>query len=744
MISIPFFRSPGFTALFSAILLSAAPLGAATEKSFTTSSSQATEAEILVKLLEQAHYNHAAVSQSDYSEVIPDYMTALDGQHLFFLRTDKADFVQKNGGQTVYFKVAFQGDLSLSYDIFNVYDQRVEKRIGWIFDELKKDISFDGNDTYAVDRTKVEWPASPAEADDLWRRRIKYELVAEMLNKKTAVQAKEVVHKRYERLLKNIADIESSDLAELFLSSVTALYDPHSSYFSSDSYEDFGIQMKLQLVGIGAMLKLEDDYCTVEELVPGGPADLGRQLKPHDKIVSVAQDGEEPVEIIGMKLRKIVNLIRGRKGSNVHLIVQPAAAADASVRKEVVIARDVVKLNSARAHAAIFQVPSTDGTTVPMGVLTLPEFYGPADDPAAAAEKTSASQDAAVLIGQMKEAGIKGLVLDLRHNGGGFLGEAINLAGLFIPKGPVVQVRDGDGRITVDSDDDAKTSYDGPMAVLTDRFSASASEIVAGALQNYGRAIVIGDNSTHGKGTVQTVLEMKNLARELALSPAKTGAAKITIQKFYLPNGSSTQLKGVVPDISLPSVDDFLPIGESSLPHALIWDRITTTHFDGKPLDSKLLSILRQDSLTRQSNLQEFTYLRKNVDRFKSRQAEKLVSLNLEERKKQKLDDDAFKKETDTERDLLAKSDYPYKEFRLGPPPPPKIKAPKKDESAAAGSDASDDDEADFNADDNESYAKVDVHLRETFRILDDAIDLGRKGEYWASNHAPLTIVSKG
>jgi len=499
--------------------------------------------------------------------------------------------------------------------------------------------------------------------------------------------------------------------------------------------------MKLKLVGIGAMLGLEDDVCSVKEIVPGGPADLGRQLKPNDKIIAVAQDDAEPVEITGMKLRKIVDLIRGSKGTKVRLIVEPGDATDTSVRREIDIIRDVVKLDSARARAAVFQVPAADGKTVPLGVITLPAFYGAADDGDTDSD-SSASGDVAKLIVDLKAAHVQGIVLDLRHNGGGYLSEAIELAGLFIHKGPVVQVKSYDGDIQVDSDKAENLSYDGPMAVLVDRFSASASEIVAGALKDYGRAVVIGDTSTHGKGTVQATFEMKKISRELARSPAKTGAAKITIQKFYLPDGSSTQLKGVVSDIVLPSIDEYLPIGESDLPHALVWDKIQTSTFDGAPIDPKVLDRLRADSAARQTRLEEFGYIRKYVDWFKDRQAEKLTSLNLVERRKQKVADDAFRKEIKAERNLLAKADYPFQEFRLGPPLPPKVVAPKK--ADAKDGDDDDSDLADDADDNGDTYGKVDVGLREALRVVDDAIELGRNHDYWASNHAPLTPDNKG
>lgn len=732
-------RLPLLRPLVVCTLALALGLGASTsqagDRKFVTSPTLSTEARKLVELLEQAHYNRDNVTKDAYTEVVPNYMGDLDGQRLFFLDTDKQAF-KARFGKNVYWNVGSLGNIDAAYEIFDTYESRATARINWIFEELKKDVDLTVNETYRADRSKSEWPATAAAADTLWRQRLKFELVSEMMNKKPLEEARQIVRKRYERILKNLGEIEGKELAELFLSNIARIYDPHSTYFSAETFEDFGIQMKLQLVGIGALLGIEEDNCFVKEIVPGGPADLGKLLKPNDKIIAVAQPGAEPVEVIGMKLRKIVDMIRGAKGSQVKLIIQPVDATDSSARREITITRDVVKLNSARAHGALFDVPNPAGTgTVPLGVITLPAFYGPADSDDPDAEKTSATKDVARLIGQLKEAGAKGLVLDLRHNGGGYLSEAVDLAGLFITRGPVVQVKNYAGEIQVDNDNNADVAYDGPLAVLVDRFSASASEIVTGALQNYGRAIVIGDTSTHGKGSVQTVLEMKNIAPQLAMAHEKTGAAKFTIQKYYLPNGSSTQLKGIVPDIVLPSIDEFLPIGEGSLPHALVWDEIPTSFFDGAPLDAKVLQPLREQSEQRQTKLEEFVFLRKNVDWFKMRQAQKLISLNLETRQKQKVADDDFRKAMKAEKELLAKQDFAYREFRLGPAPAPKIKAPPKTD----GSD--DEDDANELGTDDEGYAKVDVHLRESLRVLNDAIVLGHNQEYWAANHAPLTAA---
>ncbi|HQY06707.1 MAG TPA: S41 family peptidase, partial [Lacunisphaera sp.] len=382
------------------------------------------------------------------------------------------------------------------------YEERVQARTTWVFEELKRDYDFTAKETYAPDRSKSEFPANAREADELWRRRIKFELLQELLADKTPADAKAKVRKRYERMLKNVGDIEPFDVQEMFLSTFTRMYDPHSAYFSADTLKDFSIQMKLSLIGIGAVLGLEDDgYCVVKEVKPGSPADLSGQIHMNDKIVAVQQPGGETIEVIGMKLRRIVDLIRGTKGSKVILTILPHDAVAAGKTKEVHIVRDVIKLDEARASAAIYDLPGEPGATVPVGVITLNSFYGPSEDSTATAIKSTATQDVAELIGKLQDQGIKALVMDLRRNGGGLLSEAVDLTGLFIARGPVVQVRDSLGRLQVDSDTDPAVSYDGPLAVLTSRFSASASEIFAGALQNYGRAVIIGDSTTHGKGT---------------------------------------------------------------------------------------------------------------------------------------------------------------------------------------------------------------------------------------------------
>ncbi len=692
------------------------------------------ETKTLVQMLEFFHYNKDAVTAADYPQLISDYMTELDPQRLFFTTEDEQGF-RRQYGPRIETDLAYLGNIDTAFDIYRVYERRVQARTSWVFQQLKQDFDFTVKESYIPDRSKSPFPVNAAEADDIWRRRIKYEILTDILAKKTPDDAKTTVRKRYERMLKNLGDIESFDVQEMFLSSLTRMYDPHSAYFSSDTLQDFSIQMKLSLVGIGAVLSIEDDgNCVVREVVPGGPAFNSGQIHVNDKIIAVKQQGGETIEVVGMKLRRIVEMIRGDKDSKVTLTILPHDAPDATKTKEVFITRDIIKLNSARASASIFDVPGENNQTVPVGVISLNSFYGPSDDSTDNDAKSTATKDVAELIGKLKLQGIKALVIDLRRNGGGLLSEAVDLTGLFIDHGPVVQVRDSLGKLTVDSDNNNAVTYDGPLAVLTSRFSASASEIFAGALQNYGRAVIIGDSSTHGKGTVQAVLEMKNYLPRMSQSITNTGAAKLTVQKFYLPNGSSTQKKGVIPDVVLPSIDDYLPIGESSLPHALIWDEIKATPFEGRALAQTFVKPLVEASRERQDSLEEFAYLKKNIDWFKERQEQKTISLNLEERQALKLADDEFKKKMDAERDLLAKANYATREIKLDSVLKAEAGGPK--EAAATV------DDGDTDAPDAESKSKLDVHLRETLRVVTDALRLDKDPQYWADGRAPITAAT--
>jgi len=639
------------------------------------------EASIFTSLLEQYHYNRNAVKPADYANVVSDFMKNIgDSQHIFFLQSDMDDFTKRYTSRWIYNNLLSLGKTDPGYTMFSIFQKRVVDRVNWVLSRLA-DITLadlDGHDTYLYDRKDAPYPADPAASDTLWEQRLKNELIVEILNKKTTDDektaeknfddAKTTIRKRYERFLKNFSETEAQDISTTYLDTVALLYDPHTDYWSADYMDDFNIGMTLQLIGIGAVLGVEDDYCTIQEIVVGGPADLSKQLAPKDKIIAVAQDGEEPVDVIGMKVNKVVQLIRGKKGTTVHLTVIPAS--DSGARKEVTIVRDLINLDSGRASGAIYDVPNPDGDgTTPIGVISLLKFYDAGKNDKGE-PVNSCSQDVATLIDkfQATPGGIRGLVLDLRYNGGGFLAEAVNLGGLFVKAGPIVQVKDSSGRVQVLQSNAPEPKYTGPLAVLVNRGSASASEIVAGALQKYGRAIIVGDTSTHGKGTVQTVVPIKQFAPALARLNPRTGSMHFTIQKFYLPDGDSTQIKGVVSDIKLPNINDLFPAYEKDLPHALAWDEIPPSKFDGKLIPPETLDTLRAASQKRQATLEEFAYQQKGFDRFATQYKEKTTPLNLDDRRGQKDADKAFNKDQDLERDRLAKAvGYKSQEFLLVP-----------------------------------------------------------------------------
>jgi carboxyl-terminal processing protease len=714
-------------------LLLAAAVHAAPDRELKTTPLMRVETRTLVQMLEHFHYNKDGVTPTDYPQIITAYMQELDPQRLFFTLADEQSF-RRQYGPRLETDLAYLGNIDAAFDIYKVYEQRAKARISWVFEQLPQGFDFTADESYAPDRSKSPFPTDAAEADDLWRKRLKYEMLHDLVAKKTPEEAQTTLRKRYERMLKNLGDIETSDIQEMFLTSLTRMYDPHSDYFSADTYQDFSIQMKLSLVGIGAVLGIEEDgYCIVREVVAGGPAFTSGQIKVNDKIVAVQQEGAEPVEVIGMKLRRIVDMIRGAKGTKVTLTVLPRDAADASQTKLVHIVRDVIKLNSARASATIYDLPGEQaGTTVPVGVIALHSFYdGSPEDAAPEDVRNTASQDVAELVGKLKAEGIKALVIDLRRNGGGLLTEAVNLTGLFIKDGPVVQERDFQGQVSVDSDTDTSVVYDGPLAVLTSRFSASASEIFAGALQNYGRAVIIGDSSTHGKGTVQAVLEMKNFLPRLGAEAVNTGAAKLTVRKFYLPNGASTQKKGVTPDIPLPSIDDFLPIGEGTLPRALVWDEISPTAFTGKALDRTFVQPLLEASRARQESLEEFAYLKKNIDWFREKQEQKTVSLNLDRRLAIKQADEEFKQTMKSEVERLAQANYASREIKLDSV----LKAEAAGLAPEPGLN-----EGDTDAEDEDLQERLDVHLRETLRVVADALRMDDGSLLSAETPAPVAL----
>ena len=713
----------------------------------------------VIEMLETLHFNNAEISDETFIELIREFMGRLDYNRLYFLKPDEENFIDTYGSR-LSMQMRHKGNLDAAFTIYERYRVIAIQRIQWILEKLEEDWAFDGEEEYMYDRSESPWPANIDEANGLWVQRLKQEMLQELLNEKTIDEAKERITKRYERQLRSIKEFGSSDVQEAFLTSLTHIFDPHSTFFSSDTFEDFSIHMRLSLVGIGALLSEEDGYCVIKELIPGGPAKNTTDLKPNDRIVAVAQGENEPVDIVDMGLRKVVDKIRGEKGSVVKLTIIPADAVDESERRVVSIVRDTVRINSSRSEGDIYQVPMDNGTTMPIGVIDIPSFYGSEEiDDHGRRIVTSATADVEELVVKMKDAGAQAIVLDLRRNGGGLLNEAVDMTGLFISRGPVVQVKDSYDKVLARSDRNPKVVYNGPLAVLTSRHSASASEIVAGALQNYGRALVIGNDSTHGKGTVQQVLPLQDYVLRTYNSQNKAGAAKLTIQKYYLPNGFSVQRKGVVSDISLPSVADITAVGEADLDNALPWDYIKPARFFVEMTLKKLfVDTLKTQSESRRIRLEEFDFLRERIDWYRDRDAQKTISLNLEERKRMMDEDQEFIDAMEDRQRVLAELNFESSEIKLdavlaedaenaeeeaSPELSQSDSAPTdSDSELASNNDLTVDTETDVEAvNDNEEEEPVpdfDIQLREALRIMVDAVETSPNTNDWKQPALPL------
>ena len=590
-------------------------------------------AQVVGQLLQRAHYKQAPLNDETSKTFLKNYFNALDYNHLIFLQSDIEEFEQKYA--TSLDDRTQQADTAAAFEIYDRYIQRLDERRILVEKLVKQEHDFTKDETFSTARNKAPFPKDEAEAAELWRLRIKFELLQSRLNKEKPEEAADVIARRYARLEKTMKSFGREDILQMYLTALANAYDPHSDYFSPSEAKNFDIQhISLSLSGIGATLEWDDGYTKIKSLVPGGPADLSKQLKPGDKIVSVAQGSGEPVDVVEMRLNKVVELIRGKRGTEVRLTVIPAKAPD--TKKVITITRDEIKLQEQYAKARVVEQVGADGKTHRLGVITLPQFY---DDCSAHVEK---------LIGRLKKENIDGLVLDLRKNGGGILDEAISLTGLFIKKGPVVQVKDSRKQIQVMKDDNSKIAYDGPLVVMTSRLSASASEIVAAALQDYGRALVIGDQATHGKGTVQTVLGLDSFIRKDDVP--NPGKLKLTVSKFYRVEGGTTQREGVTPDIVLPSVYDYLELGESSIENALPADRINpVSHERVGKVTSAWEQELQSKSRERIKEDRDFEYLFEDIAQVKKQQADKTVSLNeqkrLAEKEEQKAKMEARKKE---------------------------------------------------------------------------------------------------
>ena len=609
-----------------------------------------TIAQYVANLIQNNHYSRTDFEDEVSEKFLESYLKFLDSNKLYFNQKDIDSFNKKY--KTTLDDYIFEGSIQPATDIYNLYVERVTKRVEKIKEILNtKEFKFDSDRTVEKRRKDSDWAADEQACDQLWENILEGQLLEEEIRKRRQTERakelgkkledilgddskespKEKILNRYTRFMETLDKNDKEEACNFFLSTLSQVYDPHSEYFSQSELENFQVNMQNKLVGIGALLQMDDGAAKIQGLVVGGPADRGGELQIGDRIVGVSQGSDnEMVDILYMKLNRVVDMIRGEKNTTVILKVVPTDAPDET--KLISIVRDEVKLKDKAANAELIEVMGDDGVATKIGWINLYAFYADMQR-----GTVSCSFDVKRLLERLKKEKIESLVIDLRGNGGGSLEEAIRLTGLFIDGGPVVQAKSAKGRITNKKSKVPNAIYDGPLVVLTDRSSASASEIFAAALQDYGRAIVVGDKSTFGKGTVQTVMPVRNYMPAIFPKDTKdrAGALKVTIQKFYRIAGGSTQLKGVVPDIILPSYRDALETGEESLPNALEHDSIAKMKYESLDLQETRQQLLKLSEQRVKSD-KEFNYIIEDNKRYKEINDRNEVSLNIKKEKERR------------------------------------------------------------------------------------------------------------
>jgi len=578
----------------------------------------------VAKLIEELHYSLPRLDNSVSSAILDKYLDTLDSNRMYFTAADIASF---NRLRYELDDRTRTGDLQPIFDIFNLFRKRAGERVEHAVALLATEPDYTLQETFQWDRSELPWPVSEADLNEVWRKSVKSDALRLMLTDQTWVKASETLKERYERSYKRITQLTAEDVFEIYMNAVAHNMDPHSSYLSPRQSEEYRIQMSLSYDGIGASLQLEGDYVEVTNIIPGGPAQIDGQLKPEDRITAVGEEGSELVDVIGWRLDDVVQKIRGPGGTRVRLQVLPAGATPGSSEKTIELIRDKIKLDEQRAKKDLLEIPF-NGRNYRIGVINVPSFYQDfAARSSGADDYTSTSRDVTKLIEEFKaDGGIDGLVMDLRANGGGHLSEATELSGLFIERGPIVQLRETRGTIQELPDPSPTAVYGGPLGVLVDRYSASASEIFAAAIQDYDRGVIIGQQ-TFGKGSVQNLFPLDRLMRG-----TDNGQLTLTIGKYYRVTGESTQHRGVIPDIELPSMVDAETVGESTRDTALPWDRIQPTRFRAAPTLTAAIDALRAHQVARATNDPDFGYLLSDVAAARELDAQTSVSLNREER----------------------------------------------------------------------------------------------------------------
>lgn len=672
----------------------------------TASGDQATTSKLVYGLLSDSRYAYRprALDASLSADIFKRYLDSLDGGKVFFTAQDIARFAPYKAGIASAIKT---GQLDPAFAIFALYKQRVHQRVAYARGLLKQDIfQFDGNDRWYYDRKDAPWAASDAELDQLWKQSVRNDWLRLKLAGKKPDDIRKTLDKRYANLDKTLSELDGQDAFQSFLNAYTASIDPHTDYFDPRSAERFNQSMSLSLEGIGAQLQKQDDVVVIREVIPGGPAALSKKFTPGDRIVGVGQGASGPMDdVIGWRIDDVVEKIKGPKGTQVRLDIIPADMSLDSKPARVLLTRAKVRLEEQAAKSEIITLPAQgDAPARRIGVIKLPAFYQDFEGRRShSSDYASATRDVAKLLKQFRGQDIDGVVMDLRNNGGGSLNEAVELTGLFIDKGPVVQVRESGGRVSVESDRDGGVAWDGPLAVLTNRGSASASEIFAGAIQDYGRGLVIGE-TTFGKGTVQNLVD---LDRWPGNESQRFGQVKLTIAQFFRPGGSSTQNKGVVPDIAFPVTVDATQFGESTYDNALPWTRISAVPHTQYGNFAALLPKLEARHEARVAKDKEFQWFEQDVNEFRAEQAKKYVSLNEAERRAERDRQEAKRKSRQEQRKALG----------LAPDP---LAADALDD----GLQASERDIAKDAAREKAAENAPDPLLRESAAILADAVQL--------------------
>ncbi|UPA28324.1 MAG: carboxy terminal-processing peptidase [Verrucomicrobiota bacterium] len=750
----------------------------------------------MMKCLEEVHYDHRKLKTLDFKQVLTEYIERIDGSRMFFLQPEVDEFIKRFASSLDVFLNG--GSLTPGFSIFELYRQKLASRIEWIFQKVQaNDFELESRRSYIMDRDKEHFVATQSELEQLWKDRLNFEIVNEIIlseaaeagRLRTAIElsqkpeertlgrllkysfktaerakvlslktprarplqrpvvgttsllfksyrsridpcciknlicflhddgtdvslpmtlpekieaAKKEILRRYKSLLRNIACVEPWMVQERFLNSVAMTYDPHTVFMGRESMEDLRMSLHHSFVGIGAQLGDENGSCVVRELFPGGPAACSGEFQVGDKIVAVAQGDEPAVDVSGMLLTRITKLLRGKKGTTVRVTLQPTG--DISARKVVTLVRAEVELDESRASAKFFNTEK--GHKV--GVIALPAFYGNSsgDDN----QQSNSATDLVALINKLKAKEVQGIVLDLRENGGGFLEQSILVGGIFA-QGPIVQVRGQYGNIErFSTQKTAGLGWDGPMVVLVSRMSASAAEILAGALKDLNRALIVGDQNTHGKGTVQVLLPMEQLFPKFKYKE-DLGASAVTTQKWYLPSGQSTQIKGVASDIVFPSFDALLPIGEGDLPHAIAWDTIDRAEYTpGSQLTETTTAALREKSLHRQEDLSEFQVLKERIAMLQKVVDTKAYPESLTQRRQERKENELAQQVVDARIKELLKSNPSYEKILLDDAAEreksgkPRVVAKKKSK--------------------HKKNDSIDTHLRESLRIMDDFLQL--------------------